>query len=610
MSEIDDEAKGGAFADADSLAVDVAQTGVTPDAAGVTADESVGGAFEGQTPTVEVGGEENFGIVVDVGDGGAFAGGSGTVEVMDDPAAGTVDSVSIGGQFDTGGSTTIGPGGLTGARGPRGERGPEGLRGNTGADGANGADGLPGAPGRDGTDGRDGIDGTNGRDGPRGEPGIQGLRGLPGTDGTNGTDGRDGVDGRDGIDGADGADGLPGIRGATGPTGLRGLRGLQGADGSDGRDGTDGRDGIDGTDGRDGSDGRDGIDGNDGMAGIAGPPGQDGTDGIDGTDGRDGVDGIDGRTGDPGPQGLRGLPGTPGQDGADGRDGIDGMPGQDGADGVDGGQGIPGQTGPRGFPGLDGAGIDDMRVITQGNATTPSVIEFLSGGDRVGPTVDVHPGPAGDPSRAPMWRAADIPSYDRGTLVWYNDALWRALVFTDAIDPGPPGTHIGDWARIGGDGGATPEPGGFEFDSMLQEVRFLLNTNTRNSEFTRDADNSNRVTGFLIRSSRGDMLIQAIFRYNDDDTLDHIEYQDGMGSTVISDIVGANMAAFNNFFYTSGNYTRDEWAIAAARFAAQLMLTENGFLTDAIDIATLTENGFLTAEGWDITANGYLMEAP
>ena len=104
--------------------------------------------------------------------------------------------------------------------------------------------------------------------------------------------------------------------------------------------------------------------------------------------------------------------------------------------------------------------------------------------------------------------------------------------------------------------------GSFDFDSMLEEVRFLLNTNTRNDQFMRDAGNDDRITEFMIRLARDNGQVRALFDYNTDGTLNHIEYEDATG-TEIQDIVGTGMSVFNNFFYTSGEYESDTWTIGA-----------------------------------------------
>ena len=102
--------------------------------------------------------------------------------------------------------------------------------------------------------------------------------------------------------------------------------------------------------------------------------------------------------------------------------------------------------------------------------------------------------------------------------------------------------------------------GNFNFDSMIEEVRFLLNTNTRNFDFQYT---NGQLIEFVIRTARNDQLVDAIFTYNTDGTLQQIEYRNGRNSTVISDIVGAGMAAFNQLFYdTDGNYESDIWTIA------------------------------------------------
>ena len=104
--------------------------------------------------------------------------------------------------------------------------------------------------------------------------------------------------------------------------------------------------------------------------------------------------------------------------------------------------------------------------------------------------------------------------------------------------------------------------GSFDFDSMLEEVRFLLNTNTRNDQFMRDSANDDRITEFMIRLARDNGQVRALFDYNTDGTLNHIEYEDATG-TEIQDIVGTGMSVFNNFFYTSGEYESDTWTIGA-----------------------------------------------
>ena len=149
------------------------------------------------------------------------------------------------------------------------------------------------------------------------------------------------------------------------------------------------------------------------------------------------------------------------------------------------------------------------------------------------------------------------------------------------------------------------DTGGTTSLDFLEEAQIIVNFNAQRAGLTRDDQGR---TSTITLNVRNMGTVTQTFNYNNDGAVSTITYEDATGS-VLTDLATA-AGRVNEILTRQINPEEgviDRWLFVLP--GAILVLTNDGWLSDTNEIATLTDDGWFTANGWELTNDGYLMEA-